>query len=237
VGILFDDRETPLSANEHDPLCLFDSELSDAAANSETDLRDVDAHAAETGQHADTHSVLGPHPPRRSAANAAFLAGLVTALVLFWFSGWVSAVFTPGDAAWRPFEGQLPPLPPSPWMATHVDVAAVQPPMLSAEELFLQGSLVVESNPVGADVFIDGTRVGKTPLVLPNQREGARSVRVEAKGHDAWAAAVQIVTGQEVSLRADLNLAQPAAKPIPLESEPAEGTASLAVTGANPIVR
>lgn len=236
MGILFDDRETPLSANEHDPLCLFDSELSDAAASSETDLRDVDVLHAGTGQCADAHSAAGSRPPGRSAANAAFLAGLVTALVLFWFAGQVSAVFTPERAA-RPFDGELPPLPPSPWIATHVDVAAVQPPMLSAEELFLQGSLVVESNPVGADVFVDGTRVGKTPLVLPNQREGARAVRVEAKGHEPWTAAVQILTGQEVSLRADLNLAQPAAEPIPLESGPAVGTASLAVTGANSVVR
>jgi hypothetical protein len=260
VGTIFDALEKPPSGNEHEALYLFDSELPDtvnatianllAAASSESDLRDVDVLASGTGQRADAHSTLGSRPSVRSTANAAFVAGLVTALVLIWLAGQFAAVFTREHMASGPFDDELPPLPASPWIATHVDVDAVQPAMLSAEELsgetlpsatttplILEGSLVVESNPAGADVFIDGARVGTTPIVLPNQREGTRAVRVEAKRHEPWTAAVQIVTGREVSLRADLNVAQSAAEPLPLESEPAEGTTSLAVTAANPIPR
>ena len=210
MGTIFDALGKPLSGNEHESLYLFDSELPDtanvtianllAAASSESDLRDVDVLASATGQRADAHSTLGARPSVRSTASAAFVAGLVTALVLIWLAG--------------PFDGELPPLPPSPWIATHVDVGAVQPAILPAEEpLHLEGSLVVESNPAGADVFIDGARVGTTPIVLPNQREGTRAVRVEAKRHEPWTAAVQIVPGREVSLRADLNVAQSAAEP------------------------
>jgi PEGA domain-containing protein len=236
VGTIFDALEKPLSGNEHESLYLFDSELPDtvnatiatllAAASSESDLRDVDVLASGTGQRADAHSTLGSRPSVRSTANAAFVAGLVTALVLIGLAGQFAAVFTREHMASGPFDGELPPLPASPWIATHVDVDAVQPAMLSAEELsgetfpsatttplILEGSLIVESNPAGADVFIDGVRVGTTPIVLPNQREGTRAVRVEAKRHEPWTAAVQIVTGREVSLRADLNVAQSAAEP------------------------
>jgi hypothetical protein len=240
VGTIFDALEKPLSGNEHEALYLFDSELPDtvnatianllAAASSDSDLRDVDVLASGTGQRADAHSTLGSRPSVRSTANAAFVAGLVTALVLIGLAGQFAAVFTREHMASGPFDGELPPLPASPWIATHVDVDAVTP-------LILDGSLVVESNPAGADVFIDGARVGTTPIVLPSQREGTRAVRVEAKGHEPWTAAVQIVTGREVSLRADLNVAQTAGQPLSLESEPAEGTTSLAVTAANPIPR
>jgi hypothetical protein len=261
VGAIFDDLYSvtltsnisplakPLSGNEHESLYLFDSELPDAAASSESDLRAVDVLASGTGQRGDAHSTPGSRPSVRSTANAAFVAGLVTALVLIWLASQFAAVFTREHMASGPFDGELPPLP-APWIATHVDVDAVQPAMLSAEELsgetfssatttplILEGSLVVESNPAGADVFIDGARVGTTPIVLPNQREGTRAVRVEAKRHEPWTAAVQIVTGREVSLRADLNVAHSAAEPPSLESESAEGTTSLAVTAANPIPR
>ena len=224
MGTIFDALGKPLSGNEHESLYLFDSELPDtanvtianllAAASSESDLRDVDVLGSGTGQPADVHSTLGSRPSVRFTAYAAFVAGLVTALVLIWLAGQFAAVFTPERMASGPFDGELPPLPASPWIATHVDVGAVQPAILPAEEpLHLEGSLVVESNPAGADVFIDGARVGTTPIVLPNQREGTRAVRVEAKRHEPWTAAVQIVPGREVSLRADLNVAQSAAEP------------------------
>jgi hypothetical protein len=246
VGTIFDALEKPLSGHEHESLYLFDSELPDtvnatianllAAASCESDLRDVDVLASGTGQRADAHSTLESRPSVRSTANAAFVAGLVAALVLIGLAGQFAAVVTREHMASGPFDSELPPLPASPWIATHVDVNAVQPAMLSAP-LILEGSLVVESNPAGADVFIDGARVGTTPIVLPNQREGTRAVRVEAKRHEPWTAAVQIVTGREVSLRADLNVKQSAAEPLSLESAPAEGTTSLAVTAANPIPR
>ena len=234
MGPIFDALEKPLSGNEHEsPLYLFDSELADtvnatlanllAEASSEGDLRDVDVLASRTGQRADAHSALGSRPSVRSTANAAFVAGLVTALVLIGLAGQFAAGFTREHMTSGQFDGELPPLPASPW--------TVQPAMLSAATttpLVLEGSLVVESNPAGADVFIDGARVGTTPIVLPNQREGTRAVRVEAKGHEPWTTAVQIVTGREVSLRADLNVAPSAAEPLLLE--PAEGTTSLAVT-------
>jgi hypothetical protein len=238
VGTIFGDREKLLSGNGHDPLDLFESELTGDASGGETEL-----------PAADTYDASSARLPVRSTSNAAFVAGLVTALALFWAAGQFADVFTPEHLTSRPFDGQLPPLPPSPWASTHVELAALQPAMLAAMEFssktfapatttppVVDGSLVVESNPDGADVFIDGARVGTTPLVLANQHQGRRAVRIEAKGHEPWTAAVQIVSGQEVALRADLNLTQSTAEPVVVESQPAEGT-PLAVTAANPIPR
>jgi hypothetical protein len=67
-----------------------------------------------------------------------------------------------------------------------------------------RGSLFVESQPSGAQVFLNGRAAGKTPLTLTNQSVGSRAVRVVLDGYDAWTSAVQIVTGRQVRLRARL---------------------------------
>jgi hypothetical protein len=54
------------------------------------------------------------------------------------------------------------------------------------------GTLVVESEPAGATVFINRERVGQTPLTLPDLRAGSRAVWVESDGYQRWTAGVLV---------------------------------------------
>jgi PEGA domain len=76
-----------------------------------------------------------------------------------------------------------------------------------------RGSLVVNSRPSGARVFLNGRSVGRTPLVLKNQPAGSRAVRVDLDGYEPWSWAVQVVADTETRLRAELKMQRPAAQP------------------------
>ena len=67
-----------------------------------------------------------------------------------------------------------------------------------------RGALFVESGPPGAQVFLNGRAAGQTPLLLDNQPVGSRAVRVVLDGYDPWTSTVQIVTGRQARLRAQL---------------------------------
>jgi hypothetical protein len=75
-----------------------------------------------------------------------------------------------------------------------------------------RGSLVVNSLPSGARVFVNGRSVGQTPLVLRNQPAGSRAIRVALDGYEPWSSAVQVVADTETRLRAELR-AQRVAQP------------------------
>jgi hypothetical protein len=54
------------------------------------------------------------------------------------------------------------------------------------------GTLVVESDPIGATVFVNQERVGETPLTLPQIRAGSRVIWVESDGYQRWSAGVVV---------------------------------------------
>ncbi len=72
------------------------------------------------------------------------------------------------------------------------------------------GSVVVSSNPEGADIYVDERFVGNTPssLTLPS---GAHKVRVEAPDHVAWAREIDLLKDSNVNLKAILSAAAPSA--------------------------
>jgi len=76
-----------------------------------------------------------------------------------------------------------------------------------------RGSLVVNSRPSGAHVFLNGRSVGRTPLVLRNQAAGSRAVRVALDGYEPWSSAVQVIADTETHLRAELKVQPPGAQP------------------------
>jgi hypothetical protein len=57
------------------------------------------------------------------------------------------------------------------------------------------GSLQVLSRPAGAQVFLDGKSVGKTPLVISDVAAGTHSVRLELPGFNRWATTVDVKGG------------------------------------------
>jgi hypothetical protein len=76
-----------------------------------------------------------------------------------------------------------------------------------------RGSLVVNSRPSGAPVFVNGRSVGQTPLVLKNELAGSRAVRVALDGYEPWSAAVRIVADTEARLTAELKARRNAPQP------------------------
>jgi hypothetical protein len=64
------------------------------------------------------------------------------------------------------------------------------------------GRLLVDSDPAGARVTLNGTAVGTTPLTLADVPIGSKALRVEADGHQPWSSLVRIVANQETRVSA-----------------------------------
>jgi hypothetical protein len=70
--------------------------------------------------------------------------------------------------------------------------------------LQFRGTLAVQSRPSGARVFVGGTAVGTTPIVLKDLPIGSRVVRLEAAGYQVWSSAVRVVANQQTQVTAIL---------------------------------
>ncbi len=61
--------------------------------------------------------------------------------------------------------------------------------------IFKKGSLQVTSNPAGADLYVDGSRMGYTPVTLSHLTQGTKTIRVEYDGYSPKSKKVTIVPG------------------------------------------
>jgi formylglycine-generating enzyme required for sulfatase activity len=77
----------------------------------------------------------------------------------------------------------------------------------------IYGSLNVTSRPVGADVYVDGKKVGTTPDVFTTILEGTRSVELRKQGYSAYTAQVNVTEGKVSDLSATLSVEE---KPKPV---------------------
>lgn len=64
--------------------------------------------------------------------------------------------------------------------------------------------LIVESRPPGAAVFIDGRRVGTTPLTVDPVPTGSHVVRLELDGYRRWSSSVRVAAGERNRVTASL---------------------------------
>jgi hypothetical protein len=62
----------------------------------------------------------------------------------------------------------------------------------------------VQSDPAGAEIYLDGQMVGSTPsvLMIPS---GNHQFRVHSPGHADWTRQVTILPGSEITLSATLD--------------------------------
>jgi hypothetical protein len=67
-----------------------------------------------------------------------------------------------------------------------------------------QGTLVVESLPPGATVFLDGKRVGATPLTIDTLKVGQYTIGLDIAGYKRWASTVRITPGDRSRVSASL---------------------------------
>jgi len=61
----------------------------------------------------------------------------------------------------------------------------------------------VTSEPMGAEVYVDGSFVGSTPSVLPLP-SGSYKIEVKSSGYKTWSREIKTLSGGEISLRAVL---------------------------------
>ena len=66
------------------------------------------------------------------------------------------------------------------------------------------GSLMVESRPTGAHVFLDGRLIGTTPLAMPTVAAGEHAVRLELGGYRRWSSSVRVVASERNRVTASL---------------------------------
>ncbi len=67
------------------------------------------------------------------------------------------------------------------------------------------GTLVVESLPPGANVFLDNRAVGRTPLTLPRVNAGEHVVRLERDGYQRWTRSIRVVATERNRVTASLD--------------------------------
>ena len=68
----------------------------------------------------------------------------------------------------------------------------------------MTGSLVIESEPSGAQVFINQRPVGVSPVVLSEVRAGAYAIQVQADGYTRWSRGIYVVVNQRTLVVAQL---------------------------------
>ena len=66
------------------------------------------------------------------------------------------------------------------------------------------GTLIVESRPTGAAVFLDGRAVGRTPLNLPGVKAGDHTVRLDLGEYRLWTTPIKVVGGAPNRIGASL---------------------------------
>jgi hypothetical protein len=95
--------------------------------------------------------------------------------------------------------------PPAPRPAPKAPALLATPPRPSgaaAAPAPFVGRLLVDSDPAGARVMLNGKPVGTTPLVLADVPIGAKAIRVEMDGHRPWSSLVRIVADQDTRANA-----------------------------------
>jgi hypothetical protein len=80
----------------------------------------------------------------------------------------------------------------------------VPAPRAPASATRYSASLTVDSRPTGAVVFIDGKRIGMTPMALDAFATGTHAVRLELDGYKPWTASVRVVAGEKNRVAASL---------------------------------
>jgi len=95
-----------------------------------------------------------------------------------------------------------------PAQSIEVDLVAARaareaaPPPAAPERT--SGSLMVDSRPAGARVFVDGALVGTTPFLMDSIAAGDHAVRMELDGFNPWTASTKVVGGERARVSGSL---------------------------------
>lgn len=68
----------------------------------------------------------------------------------------------------------------------------------------IYGTLDVSSTPAGADIIIDGSKVGTTPMIIPRYLVGSHSVKITKAGHSEFMKTINLTEGMTEEISATL---------------------------------
>jgi PEGA domain len=66
------------------------------------------------------------------------------------------------------------------------------------------GTVIIDSRPTGAKVYLDNKLVGTTPVSMPEVRAGEHVVRLEHDGYRRWTSMVRVVAAERNRVTASL---------------------------------
>jgi hypothetical protein len=162
-------------------------------------------------------SQIAARTPVSAVTIGAFSCGIVIGGLATWLSGASRHVTVEPDEVRRAAASPVVPVATPSANPSGVQIANSRTESPTADDEIgsrqFRGSLVVNSRPSGALVFVNGSSVGQTPLVLRNERAGSRAVRVALDGYEPWSAAVRIVADTEARLTAELTERRSAEQP------------------------
>ena len=67
------------------------------------------------------------------------------------------------------------------------------------------GSVFVESRPPGAQVFLDGNLIGRTPIMWPDEPVGSHQIQVELDGYQVWSTLIRVRASERIRVGASLD--------------------------------
>ena len=101
------------------------------------------------------------------------------------------------------------------------------------DPLPIYGSLIVDGSPADVAVYVDGKKVGTSPLFVSELLIGTHKVRLEKDGYDQQEKTVQIAENQESMLDFTLAKETPKALPQPVPDASSTGNQTFTVNGVS----
>ena len=97
----------------------------------------------------------------------------------------------------------------------------------------IYGSLIVDGSPADVAVYVDGKKVGTSPLFVSELLIGTHTIRLEKDGYDQQEKTVQIAENQESMLDFTLAKETPKALPQPVPDASSTGNQTFTVNGVS----
>ncbi|MBF0447119.1 MAG: PEGA domain-containing protein [Magnetococcales bacterium] len=128
-----------------------------------------------------------------------------------------------------------------PLLASLLFVSTVAPSVGESSSFFSeglankgQGTLSIETHPTGAEIFLDGERVGKSPLTLAKVDSGPHTVRLLKAGYPVRQEAIHIQNATEKKLHLTMIASGPAVIDVRSVPEPAQWWLNGQLKGITP---
>ncbi|MFQ5686313.1 MAG: PEGA domain-containing protein, partial [Candidatus Scalindua sp.] len=106
----------------------------------------------------------------------------------------------------------------------NVDIQADKDKTLTAALQLKTGTILVESDPADAKIYLDGKEAGKTPNSLKSVTPGTHKIEIRMDGYVVWSKSVEVEADEEKSLTATLQIKTSS---VQIESKPTNATIYL----------